>query len=187
MAASADAYQMKIYGDVDDVASPANYRTLEVNAPWITYNVAKTVQVTGGDGLKTIRVKIRDNVGNETAELTDTITLDTTAPVVTVTAGPTPATISKVATFRNSTFSFTVDTAIQAWEARVVAAAGDLRGAGSLIPTTNGSVSQGGAAGSGATVNGSIDGRDLELASAGDTTKRVKIFAQDQAGNWSVV
>src|SRR5688500_5535585 len=75
-------YSMKIYGDVSDSADTARYRTLEANAPWITYNASATgIQVSTGDGTKTIRIKIRDDVWNESSEATDTIIVDTSAPV----------------------------------------------------------------------------------------------------------
>lgn len=184
--ADTTGYSMKIYGDVDDAFAPTEYRTLEANAPWISFAAAKTVKVTGGDALKTVRVKVRDAVGNISGEATDAITLDTTAPVPNVTAGPAPAVISKQVGFRTSAFTVVPNSDIVAWEARVVVNATDARGAGTLIPQTNGSVTQGGAVASGANINGSIDGRDLETASPGDAQKRVKIFMQDAAGNWSV-
>jgi len=90
-------YQMKIYGDVDDSFDTANYRTLEANAPWISYATSKSVRLTAGDGSKTVRIKIRDDVGNASAESTDVISLDTTVPVVTVGA-PSVTKISKIST-----------------------------------------------------------------------------------------
>ena len=72
-------YQMKIWG-IDGVAE-------EESASWETFATSKSVNLTSGDGLKTVHIKVRDDVGNESAEVTDDITLNTTVPVVTVT-GP---------------------------------------------------------------------------------------------------
>ncbi|CZT57901.1 hypothetical protein [Solibaculum mannosilyticum] len=83
-------YQMKIWGidGVDD----------EGSASWETYAAQKSITLVSGDGLKTVHVKVRDDVGNESAESSDTITLDTAIPAVTVT-GPDKSKISKVATY----------------------------------------------------------------------------------------
>ena len=72
-------YQMKIWG-IDGVAE-------EAAASWETYAATKSVTLTEGDGLKTVFIKVRDDVGNETGAVSDTITLNTAVPVVTVT-GP---------------------------------------------------------------------------------------------------
>ena len=50
-------YQMKIWG-IDGAAS-------EATATWETYSATKTVTLTSGDGNKTVYVKIRDDVYNE--------------------------------------------------------------------------------------------------------------------------
>jgi hypothetical protein len=57
-----------------------------------------------------------------------------------------------------------------------------------VIPTTNGSsnVAAAGTIASGADTTTTIDGRDLELASAGDGTKVVKVFVLNPVnGLWS--
>ena len=67
-------YQMKIWG-IDGVAE-------EAAASWETYAATKSVTLTEGDGLKTVFIKVRDDVGNETGAVSDTITLNTAVPVV---------------------------------------------------------------------------------------------------------
>lgn len=117
---------------------------------------------------------------------TTAITLDTTVPVLNITVAPSPTTISKVAGFDTSTFSFAPDTAITAWKVKVVPATNSLENAGTTIPTTNGSQNTtGGALGAGVNQSVTIKGADLEAASAGDGDKLVKIFARDTAGNWT--
>lgn len=182
-------YSMKIYGDVDDAFATSEYRAIEANAPWISFAATKSVRVSSGDGSKTIRIKIRDDVNNASSEATDAITLDTTAPQVTVTSGPTPNVISKQTGKRTSTFIWESDAAFEEYKIKVVSAGTDAHTAGTQIPTTAGSTNMSGTAGGYPATTGitsTIDGADLESASAGDGNKRVKVFVKDAAGNWSI-
>lgn len=179
-------YTVKIYGDVDGAAD-ANIQPLAVNSAWITLASPHAVRLSTGDGNKVVRVLLRDDVNNQTAEFTDNITLDTTAPVPNVTAGPTPAKVSKQTGKDTASFTWTPDTDITAYKVKVVSAAGDANTAGTQIPTTAGSTNMSGGAVTAATpITSTIKGTDLETASAGDGAKRVKVFVQDAAGNWSV-
>ena len=54
--------------------------------PAVAYVTSKPWTLTIGDGTKTVYVKFKDAVGNWSAAATDTITLDTTAPQVTITS-----------------------------------------------------------------------------------------------------
>ena len=99
-------YQMKIWG-IDGVAE-------EESASWETFATSKSVNLTSGDGLKTVHIKVRDDVGNESAEVTDDITLNTTVPVVTVT-GPDKSKISKIAGFNQSVINFTSAVCSPGW------------------------------------------------------------------------
>lgn len=180
-----DVAQMKVWGSVDP-AFDANIQATEGASTWVTYSASKAIKLSTGDGSKTISFKVRDDVGNEAAG-SDSITLDTTAPVATISVAASPTKISKVATFDTSTFEFQSDTAIQAWKVKVVPATNSLENAGAQIPTTAGSTNVTGGA-LAATTNQSvtIKGADLETASAGDGLKIVKVFVQDPAGNWSI-
>lgn len=181
-----DAFQMKVWGDVDNT-NDANVQTTEGASAWITYATSKSVKLSTGDGVKTLNLKIRDDVGNTSSGVADTITLDTTAPVPTISVAASPTKISKVATFDTSTFTFTADSAIQAWKVKVVPSSGSTESAGTTIPTTAGSTATtGGALGASTPQVVTIKGTDLETASAGDGAKTVKIFVQDLAGTWSV-
>jgi hypothetical protein len=174
-------YQIKVWGDI--AGGPAT----EGAAAWEAFTASRAIALAAGDGLKTISGRIRDDVGNETAVLTDTVTVDTTVPVVTVGA-PSQPKVSKVAGFRTSTVSFTSDTVFEQYEVQVVPATGSTRDEGVVIPTTNGSINTSGNAGGYAAdtpIQVTIDGADLEIASPGDGTKIVKIFVRDAAGNWS--
>lgn len=173
-------YQVKVWGDVSGALT-------EGAASWVGYTTALAFTLTSGDGLKTISAKIRDDVGNETTTLSDTITLDTASPVPTISVTFSPLKISKIATFDTSTGSFQSDTAIQAWKIKVVPATGSIHSAGTQIPTTAGSTNvTGGSLAATTNQSVSIKGTDLETASAGDGAKIVKVFVQDLAGNWSV-
>lgn len=173
------AYQMKVWGDVAGAAT-------EGAAAWVAFNAALPIVLTAGDGVKLVNVKLRDDVGNESAVATDTITLDTTAPVPNITVAAAPTKISKVAGFDTSTFTFAADSDIQAWKVKVVPATGSAENAGTTIPVTAGSANiTGGAKAAGVGVQVTIKGADLETASAGDGGKIVKVFVQDVSGIWS--
>lgn len=173
-------YQMKIWG-IDGVAE-------EASASWETYAATKSVTLTEGDGLKTVFLKVRDDVGNESAAVTDTITLDTVVPVVAVT-GPDKTRISKAAGFNQSIFNFTADVAFAEYKVCVVPASSSTQDAGTVIPTTAGSSNTSGSAGNypaATNIQVTITGTDLETASPGDGAKIVKVFVKNEAGTWSV-
>ena len=128
--ASVVGYQMKIWG----IADAAN----EAAAEWVSFNGLKNIVLTTGDGLKTVYVKVRDDVGNETSAVSASITLDTAVPIVTIT-GPDRARISKVAGFNTSIMSFMADVGFAEYKVCVVPSASSLHDAGVVIPTTGGS------------------------------------------------
>jgi len=49
--------------------------------PFVAFSSTTSVVLTGGDGVKTVAVRVRDAAGNLSTTLTDTTTLDTTAPI----------------------------------------------------------------------------------------------------------
>lgn len=172
-------YQMKIWG-IDGV-------TEEASASWETFAKTKSVNLTTGDGLKTVSIKVRDDVGNETSVVTDSITLDTTVPVVTIT-GPDKAKISKVTGFNKSIFSFMSDVEFAEYKVCVVPATLSTQEAGTLIPTDGGSSNTSGSEGSypaTTPITVTLMGADLETASSGDGVKVVKVFVKTAAGLWS--
>lgn len=174
-------YQVKFWGDVVGAAT-------EGAAAWQTLTASIAVTLTAGDGARTVNCRLRDDVWNESSTASDTITVDTTAPVITSISGPTPAKISKVTGKDRSVIQWSPDSALVAYKVKVVAGSGSLENTGTQIPITNGSSNvTGGAVAGGATVTTEIDGADLELASSGDGNKNVKVFGQDAAGNWSVL
>ena len=182
-------YAMKIWGDVDP-AYDANIQATEGASTFFTYQASFTIKLSSGDGSKTIHLKIRDAVYNISAEATDSITLDTTVPVSSVSAGPDVTTISKQTNKRTCSFSFQCDSIFDQYKIKVVPATNSLENAGTQIGTANGSTNMSGSAGgypANTNINCTIDGADLEAASGGDGVKIVKVFTKDQAGNWSTV
>lgn len=182
-------YQMKVYGDVD-LAADANVQDTKANSTWISYATSKSIELSSGDGSKTVYVTIRDDVYNESSEASDSITLDTTLPVVTVQGGsPDVSKISKVSTKDTVSITWQSDQQYDAYKVKVVPATNSVHSAGTQIPTTAGSTNT-----SGSTPNQPADtnvvttvkGTDLETADAGDGSKIIKIFVQDDSGNWSI-
>lgn len=178
---STSGYQMKIWG-IEGVDS-------EESASWENFSSSKSVTLTDGDGLKTVYVKVRDDVWNESSAQSDSITLNTAVPVVTIT-GPDVAKISKVASKNVSSFTFRCDVKIIEWKVMVVASSSALEGTetNKQIPTDGGSTNMTGSSETEADtpVSCSIYGADLEAASAGDGVKIVKVFVKSEAGIWSV-
>ena len=176
-------YQMKIWGNVTAAAT-------EAAAAWETFAPSKSVTLTTGDGMKTINVRLRDSVWNESAIASAQITLDTAAPVVTVT-GPDVSVVSNVEGKNEAVISFTVDEIFTEYTVRVVPDSNALHTAGTQIPTTNGSVNMSGNNPSGFPANTAIEclvnGADLATAAGADGTHIIKVFAKDRSGTWSDV
>lgn len=105
---------------------------------------------------------------------------DTTAPVLTITSGPTRTRISRVAggSVDASTVTFTANEAVTQWQARLVPSSSSPQTAGTLIES-GGAVAQGNAV--------TVTVTDDELVAAGATEGAliIKLFGRDAAGNWS--
>ena len=176
---SADGYQMKVWG-IDGIAK-------ESDAVWETLANVKDITLPTGDGLKTVYVKVRDDVYNETAVTSTSITLDTSVPAVTI-IGPDVSRISKTSPKDVATFSFTSDVAFTEYKIKVVPSKSSLHDAGTLIGTANGSpnMSATGTFKASTAISCKIYGKDLELASSGDGEKIIKVFVKNTVGTWSV-
>lgn len=176
---SADGYQMKVWG-IDGIAK-------ESDAVWETLANVKDITLSTGDGLKTVYVKVRDDVYNETAVASTSITLDTSVPTVTI-IGPDVSRISKTSPKDVATFSFTSDVAFTEYKIKVVPSKSSLHDAGTLIGTANGStnMSATGTFKASTAISCKIYGKDLEIASSGDGEKIIKVFVKNTVGTWSV-
>lgn len=177
--ASTVGYQMKVWG--------VNGAETEADATWETYASSKNITLLNNDGLKTVYVKVRDDVCNETAAVSATITLDTSVPAVTI-IGPDVSRISKTAPKNVATFSFTSDVAFTEYKIKVVPSKSSLHDAGTLIGTANGSTNMNatGTFKASAAITCKIYGKDLEAASSGDGEKIIKVFVKNSVGTWSV-
>lgn len=176
---SADGYQMKVWG-IDGIAK-------ESDAVWETLANVKDITLPTGDGLKTVYVKVRDDVYNETAVTSTSITLDTSVPAVTI-IGPDVSRISKTSPKDVATFSFTSDVAFTEYKIKVVPSKSSLHDAGTLIGAANGStnMSATGTFKASTAISCKIYGKDLEAASSGDGEKIIKVFVKNSVGTWSV-
>ena len=176
---STTGYQMKIWG-IEGASS-------EDSASWETFASTKSIALPTGDGLKTVYVKVRDDVCNETAAASATITLDTSVPAVTI-IGPDVSRISKTAPKNVATFSFTSDVAFTEYKIKVVPSKSSLHDAGTLIGTANGSTNMTatGTFKASTAISCKIYGKDLEAASSGDGEKIIKVFVKNAHGTWSV-
>ena len=172
-------YQMKIWG--------ISGATTESAASWETFSASKVVTLPGSDGLKTVYVKVRDDVYNESSAASDSITLNTAVPAVTIT-GPDVTRISKVSPKNVAAFSFVADCDFVEYKVKVVPSISSLESAGTTIATTNGStnMSSTGSFSASTSISCTINGADLETASSGDGSKIIKVFVKNSAGTWSV-
>ena len=172
-------YQMKIWG-IDGVAD-------EGAASWETFSASKSASLSSGDGLKTVYVKVRDDLGNESSAVSDTITLNSAAPVVSITSGPDYSKISKVAGFNISAFSFSCDVAFDEYKVKVVPSTSSLHSTGTAIGAAGGSTNMAGAGSFQAStpINCAIYGADLETAAGSDGQKIIKVFVKNLAGTWN--
>lgn len=175
-------YQMKIWG-IDGAET-------ESDATWENFSTTKNIKLTDGDGLKTVYGKVRDSVYNESPVASDTINLlDESVPMVTI-VGPDVARISKKSGKNVSTFTFMADKKIVEWKIMVVQDTSATVDASTnvLIQDTNGSVNMSGTTETeaNAPILCSIRGEDLEIASAGDGTKIVKVFVKSADNVWSI-
>ena len=172
-------YQMKIWG--------IGGATTESAASWETFSTSKVVTLPGSDGLKTVYVKVRDDVYNESSAASDSITLNTAVPAVTIT-GPDVTRISKVSPKNVAAFSFIADCDFVEYKVKVVPSISSLESAGTTISTTNGStnMSSTGSFNASTSISCTINGADLETASSGDGSKIIKVFVKNSAGTWSV-
>ena len=186
-------YQMKLWGDIDLAWAKTNgivgstaTAVNESSALWISYTTAKQIKLSANDGSKTVNLQIRDDVYNVSALVSDAINLDTTRPIVTIT-GPDVSKISKQDGKDVAAFSFTVDSAFTEYKVKVTTSGAD-HSTGTQIGTANGSTNMAatGSFAKSVVINSTINGADLEAASAGDGTKVIKVFVKDEAGNWSI-
>lgn len=193
-------YQMKIWGITGALT--------ESLAEWEDYSNKKNITLPTGDGAKTVYVKIRDDVWNESETVSDTINLYTSVPVINrFTADKTK--LSLVEGKDCITVSGEVSEDVDAMKIVLVdnvnASYNSLTN--KSIPITNGSfLMQYGTVGGminmctddylefenidfykSSTMSCCINGKDFQTAAGSDGLKIVKIFVRSaSSGKWSV-
>lgn len=179
--ASTVGYSMKIWGSVVGAAT-------EEDAKWESYAATKAATLTDGDGLKTIYVKVRDNVWNEAEPVSATITLNTAIPVVAI-VGPDVSIISEIAGKNTAKFNFTANVIFDEYKVGVVPANNSTVADVTVIGTTGGSANTSGSDGNypaDTNIEVTINGTDFKTAAGGaDGTYIIKVFVKNQAGTWS--
>lgn len=180
---STTGYQMKVWGNVD-VSHDANVQATEAASSWVTYAPSKQVRLASGDGNKTVSIKIRDDVYNESSIVSDSITLDTTLPVAN-TGAPDVTKVSKVSGKNTVNFTFSGDVVFTEYKVKLVSSTSAGHDTGVLIGTTAGSVNTSGTGTFSGPVSVSLRGTDIEAASSGDGQKIIKVFIKSQSGLWS--
>lgn len=178
-------YQMLLWGDVDNSYN-ANIQSTMGASLWIAYSTSQQVKLSTVDAVKTIFLKIRDDVYNESSQTSDTINLVTTLATVTVSSPDLPK-ISKIAGKNVASFTFSSDIPFTQYKVKVVPSISSIDTAGVTILQTNGSTNMTGSGSFAAStpISCTINGSDLEVASTGDSQKIIKVFVQDAAG-WSL-
>lgn len=180
-------YQMKIWGDVDPTYNP-NIQQTEEESTWISYDPNPQVRLSSGDGLKTINLRVRDDVHNPSAIAIDSVNLDTSIPTVTVT-DPDVSKISLIEGKDTASFTFQVNEKFVEYKVKLVGSIGATHDTGTTIPTENGSINTSGTGvfESSSVITVTIKGKDLQLAGATtDGEKIIKVFVKDESGLWSV-
>lgn len=183
-----ESYQLLMWGDVDN--SDPNVKSSEATAQWFNYTTQVNVRLSPEDGTKYIYAKIRDDVLNTTAtQVEDFIQLDRTKPTVDV-GLPDRTRMSLINTRNVSGFSFTVDVPFVEYQVRVVPdPQNSTVTSGTLIPIDGGSVNTSGTGSfaGGVPIQVTINALDLQTAIGGGEADdiHIKVFAVDDAGNWS--
>ncbi len=196
--ADTSGYQMKIWGTSDAQS--------EDSAEWETFANEKSATLPAGDGIKTVYVKVRDDVWNESAAVSDTIKIYTNVPVVNI-IGPNVTKISNVSGKNVTTLQFTVGGDVSEFKVMVVENINDSHDSATNKPIPIAGGSSFDSSGSvtdftpdntylagtngwlmiGDPCNLTLYGADILSASPGDGVKIIKIFAKDlDSGNWSL-
>ncbi len=179
-------YQFKIWGDVDPTFSE-DIQPEEEDSAWVNLETAEhllNLELSEGDGAKTLFCQIRDDVWNTTAVLEASIELNTTIPTVTIVSGPSVPKLSLVPGKTTATAFFKANEDIVNWEVRVVPSSSSTHEDGEVIGGE--STGSGGALAGETSEEIVLKGIDLVGAGAVEGDNVIKIFAQNEVGNWSV-
>lgn len=180
-------YQILIWSSDIDPTYDTDIQASEVTSTWITYTTSKQIKLSENQGEKVIFLRVRDSVNNPSSQISDSIILDTSLPVVTI-SGADVTKISKITGKDTASFSFQCNEIFSEYKIKVVNSTGASHDTGIQIPTTAGSTNMSGIVGNypaNTPINASVKGSDLQTASSGDGVKIIKVFVLDQSGFWS--
>lgn len=173
-----DVAEMKLWGDVNPTGDLL-VQPLEDASSWQIFGLVRTVVLVSGTGLRTIYLRLRDDVHNESAAVSASVYLDTSYPVVSIVQGIDYPRISRVPGYDTRQFTWHSNLDFIQSEVRVVPTASS--------PHTSGLLIQGSGGGSaGIEYQTLLSGADLEANSPGDGPKVIKVFVESVAGVWSV-
>lgn len=154
-------YKMKIWGDITTGDETGNLIAAETDAAWEDFAASKTVLLIGDDdnssSQRTVYVKVRDDLRNESATVSDSIILYSELPEITVISGPSPAKITtradktagnnfseqlSLAVLTRSTVAFTANKDISDVKVMITSSINSLHNdtTNILIPSTSGSM-----------------------------------------------
>jgi hypothetical protein len=196
-------YEMKFWGNIDPAWAKSNgilpagsgdTEVTEANALWVAFATTKQLRLNAGDGMKTVNMKLRDDVYNESSQVSDSISLDATLPTVTIVNGK--ADVDKVSanTAKNTAnFSFYSTEDFVEFKVCFVTTSGATHDQGTVIGTAGGSSNTSGTAGNyKASTNYSVvlKGADIQAISSTQNgshgaPKGIKVFVKDASGQWS--
>lgn len=190
-------YGMKFWGDIDPAwaksngilpAGSASTSVTEAEALWLSYATSRQLQLSAGDGLKNVYMKLRDSVHNQSSQVSDSITLDATLPTVTIVNGKADVDELAVNTDRNTAnFSFYSSEDFVEFKVCYVGGSGATQDQGITVGTAGGSLNTSGTGTYTANTNYNVTlkGEDIQTANSGDGTKGIKVFVKDSSGQWS--
>lgn len=175
-----EGYQMKIWGDIEEVFA-------EDSASWKPYVTSSQLTLSDGIGSKTIFVKMRDDVLNESAVVSAVIELNTSVPVVSIIAGPDLTKLSCQPTKDHVNFSWKCDTTITEWKVCITENENSPHSAGEVIAVVNGSVNvTGNELNSNEIIASKITAQDIILVSSDEGEKTIKVFVKTATDIWSL-
>jgi hypothetical protein len=178
-------YKFKIWGHVDGSYDPAIQAT-ENGSNWKLYSSSVPIRLDSAQGTRTIYLKIMDDVGNISAEVTASIILDTIIPIATVMSAPQAPKLSRISGYNYVSFTWQGNEDFIEYALKLVPNPNSVYEEGILIPDTFGSlnISNTGSFVAEQNITSRIYTDDLKLV-AEDGVVTIKVFTRDLAGNWS--
>ena len=190
-------YEILFWGDIDAAWAKSNgllpsgssaTSVTDTNAQWVSYATSKQLKLSAGDSQKTVYMKLRDKVYNQSSQVSATISLDSTLPIVEIVNGAADVdTVSSNTEKNTANFSFYSNEPFVEFKVCVVTSDSATQSQGTVIGTANGSVNTSGTGSYNANTNYTVTlkGADIKAISSPDGDKFIKVFVKDASGQWS--